>query len=47
MEPTTRYAKSGAVHVAYQVFGEGPVDLVLERDEISLSRKGVPKSSHI
>ena len=27
--PTTRYAKSGDVHVAYQVFGNGPVDLVL------------------
>ena len=29
MQPTTRYAKSGEVHVAYQVFGDGPVDLVL------------------
>ena len=28
MQPTTRYAKSGDVHIAYQVFGEGPVDLV-------------------
>ncbi|MCB1750633.1 MAG: alpha/beta fold hydrolase [Gammaproteobacteria bacterium] len=27
--PTTRYAKSGDVHVAYQVFGSGPADLVL------------------
>ncbi len=26
--PVTRYAKSGDVHVAYQVFGTGPVDLV-------------------
>ena len=26
--PTTRYAKSGNVHVAYQVFGQGPVDLI-------------------
>ncbi len=26
--PTTRYAKSGEVHVAYQVFGEGDVDIV-------------------
>jgi pimeloyl-ACP methyl ester carboxylesterase len=25
----TRYAKSGDVHVAYQVFGSGPIDLVL------------------
>ena len=27
--PDTRYAKSGAVHIAYQVVGEGPIDLVL------------------
>jgi class 3 adenylate cyclase len=26
--PQTRYAKSGAVHVAYQVLGNGPADLV-------------------
>ena len=29
MQPVTRYAKSGDVHIAYQVFGEGPVDLVV------------------
>lgn len=28
MLPTTRYAKSGNVHVAYQVFGNGDIDLV-------------------
>jgi class 3 adenylate cyclase/pimeloyl-ACP methyl ester carboxylesterase len=28
VQPTTRYAKSGEVHVAYQTFGEGP-DLIL------------------
>src|ERR1700688_1264978 len=28
MQRTTRYAKSGEVHVAYQVFGEGP-DLIM------------------
>jgi class 3 adenylate cyclase len=27
--PVTRYAKSGNVHIAYQVFGSGPTDLVL------------------
>jgi class 3 adenylate cyclase/pimeloyl-ACP methyl ester carboxylesterase len=27
--PTTHYAKSGDVHVAFQVFGSGPIDLVL------------------
>ncbi len=26
--PETRYARSGEVHIAYQVLGEGPVDLV-------------------
>jgi pimeloyl-ACP methyl ester carboxylesterase len=27
--PEVRYAKSGEVHIAYQVFGDGPVDLVI------------------
>src|SRR5512145_1903378 len=27
--PETRYAKSGDVHIAYQVVGDGPFDLVL------------------
>ncbi len=29
MAPETRYAKSGDVHIAYQVVGEGPLDLVV------------------
>ena len=29
MPPETRYAKSGSVNIAYQVLGEGPLDLVL------------------
>jgi len=28
MRPKTRYAKSGDVHIAYQVVGDGPFDLV-------------------
>lgn len=28
MHPRTRYTKSDNVHLAYQVFGEGPVDFV-------------------
>ena len=28
MEPQTRYARSGDLHIAYQVVGDGPVDLV-------------------
>src|SRR5919206_2677324 len=28
MTPETRYARSGDVHIAYQVVGEGPLDLV-------------------
>lgn len=27
--PTTRYAQSGEVSIAYQVMGDGPVDLIL------------------
>ena len=26
--PKTRYAKSGDVHIAYQVIGDGPIDVV-------------------
>lgn len=29
MTPEIRYARSGDVHIAYQVFGQGPVDLVI------------------
>ena len=29
MKPETRYAKSGDVHIAYQVTGSGPIDLVM------------------
>jgi class 3 adenylate cyclase len=29
VRPETRYARSGDVHIAYQVFGEGDLDLVL------------------
>jgi class 3 adenylate cyclase len=28
MAPQTRYARSGDVHIAYQVIGDGPIDLV-------------------
>lgn len=28
MEPETRYARAGDVHIAYQVVGDGPIDLV-------------------
>jgi class 3 adenylate cyclase len=28
MEPETRYARSGELHIAYQVLGEGPIDLI-------------------
>ena len=33
--PEIRYAKSGDVHIAYQVVGEGPIDLVLVHGWIS------------
>jgi hypothetical protein len=28
MQPKTRYAKSGALNIAYQVVGDGPFDLI-------------------
>lgn len=33
--PETRYARSGDVRIAYQVFGSGPVDIVYGRTSIS------------
>src|SRR5437016_3620128 len=33
--PETRYAKSGDVHIAYQVVGNGPLDLVFVPGAIS------------
>ncbi len=33
--PETRYAKSGAVRIAYQVVGQGPFDLVFVPDRMS------------
>src|SRR5262249_18693429 len=35
MQPETRYARSGDVHIAYQVGGLGPMDLVLVPGGIS------------
>ena len=35
MRPETRYAKSGDVHIAYQVVGEGAIDLILVHGWIS------------
>ncbi len=32
--PTTRYAKSGDVHIAYEVMGNGPIDLLLFPDGV-------------
>lgn len=28
MPPRTQYARSGGIHIAYQVVGDGPLDLV-------------------
>ncbi|HJP64834.1 MAG TPA: adenylate/guanylate cyclase domain-containing protein, partial [Actinomycetota bacterium] len=35
MQPETKYAKSGDLHIAYQVIGDGPVDLVVSPGFIS------------
>ena len=35
MQPVTKYAKSGDVHIAYQVLGDGPFDLVFVPGYIS------------
>ena len=35
MEAETKYAKSGDVHIAYRVFGDGPRDVVLVPGTVS------------
>ena len=35
MEAETRYAKSGDVHIAYRVFGDGPHDIVVVPGTVS------------
>jgi class 3 adenylate cyclase len=35
VQPETRYAKSGDVHIAYQVVGDGPIDLVMVNGWVS------------
>ena len=35
MQPETRYARCGSLHIAYQVVGEGPLDLVFVPGAIS------------
>src|SRR5215470_2441662 len=35
MEAKTKYARSGAVHIAYRVFGDGPHDIILVPGTVS------------
>ena len=35
MPPTTHYARSGDVAIAYQAFGSGPLDLVVTPGAVS------------
>ena len=35
MEAETKYAKSGDVHIAYRVFGNGPRDIILVPGTVS------------
>jgi hypothetical protein len=50
--PKTPYAKSGDLHIAYQVTGQGPLDLVLVPgrrfgDRGAHTLKGVPEQWHL
>jgi len=41
--PETKYARSGSLHIAYQVIGGGSLDLVLRfEDRGTHALKGVP-----
>ena len=41
MQPETRYAKSGDVHIAYQVVGDGSIDLLVVPGWLSLLEYGL------
>jgi hypothetical protein len=45
--PQTRYAQSGDVSIAYQVLGDGPIDLILvpATSRISNSHMSCPASA--
>ena len=36
MAVATHYARSGDVHIAYQVFGSGPIDLIIAPGLVSV-----------
>jgi len=38
--PNTRYARCGNLHIAYQVLGEGPADLVFVPEIVSHLKAG-------
>jgi hypothetical protein len=46
MRPVTRYAKSGDIHIAYQVVGDGPIDLVWAPGYISHVESAWDEPSH-
>ena len=39
-QPVTQYAKSGDVHIAYQVFGEGPLNVIFVPPPFATSSTG-------
>ena len=52
MNPQTHYARSGDVSIAYQVIGDGPIDLVMVPQYVShaglfSSKKSCEKGSTI
>jgi class 3 adenylate cyclase/alpha-beta hydrolase superfamily lysophospholipase len=46
MRPATRYAKSNDIHIAYQVVGDGPIDLVWAPGYISHVESAWDEPSH-
>ena len=46
MQPETKYAKSGDVNIAYQVVGDGPLDLVLVPGHVSHVELGWEEPSY-
>jgi hypothetical protein len=46
VQPATRYARSGDIRTAYQVFGEGPINVVLAPPFVSTCSLFQPERLH-
>jgi hypothetical protein len=45
LHPPTRYARSGEINIAFQIYGTGPLDLVLVPGWVSILVVSLPRNS--